>query len=355
MANTNTQRSREESPRIGEVVKRIKLNLAGAQVEFVDRGQALKRIEYWVDHGVSVVQVVYGPEGCGKTAWLRQSAELLKELGFDVIYVNPVEREFMIEAGVEDIRKRFLEILREATDESWIKAVWALIDLGRELIRAGRRRIAVLVDDVFQAIGINKAAIYVKGLLGLIEYPPAEYERVVAVAATSEGFSRREVGRHRWADLDAMWNMSRDGFRQLYEQLPGSKPDFDHVWRLTGGNPKLLGRLYEFNWNVDPLIRRIQDEKRIPEFVASLSSRERELLWEALENPDSLVSREGLPLLDRLVELNLIVDAIPVRDPEFWIDQPPPVKDPELGIGLRVAWQTPIHREAVERTLEWVR
>ena len=335
-------------------MRRIRLNLAGTQVEFVDREQALRRVEYWAERGMSVVHVVYGPEGCGKTAWLRQSVELLKELDFDVVYINPVEKEFMAEVGIEDVRRRLLEILREATDESWTRAVWALIDLSRELIRAGRRRIAVLVDDAFQAIGINKAAIYVKGLLGLIEYPPAEYERVITVAATSEGLSRREIGRHRWADLDAMWNMTKEGFKQLYEQLPGPKPEFEEVWRLTGGNPKLLGQLYEVGWNVDSLIRRTQDEKRIPEFVASLGSRERELLREALENPDSLVSREGLPLLDRLVELNLVVDAIPVRDPEFWIDIPPPGKDPELGIGLRVAWQTPIHREAVRNALESV-
>jgi hypothetical protein len=39
------------------------------------------------------------------------------------------------------------------------------------------------------------------------------------------------------------------------------------------------------------------------------------------------------------------------RDPYFWIDAPPPEKDPELGIGKNVAWQTPIHREAVKKVL----
>jgi len=39
------------------------------------------------------------------------------------------------------------------------------------------------------------------------------------------------------------------------------------------------------------------------------------------------------------------------RDPWFWVDEPPPEKDPELGIGRYVAWQTPLHREAVRRAL----
>ncbi|GAB6944284.1 ATP-binding protein [Vulcanisaeta sp. JCM 14467] len=336
-------------------MRRIRLNLAGTQVEFVDREQALRRVEYWAERGMSVVHVVYGPEGCGKTAWLKQSVELLRELGFDVVYVNPLDKEQLVEVSVVDLKRRFLEVVRQAMAENALTRIaWSAYELVHDLIKAGRRKVAILADDVFQVIGIRESAMYVKALLNLIEYPPAEYERVITVAATSEGLSRREIGRHRWADLDAMWNITKEGFRQLYEQLPGSKPEFEEVWRLTGGNPKLLGRLYEFNWNVDSLIRRIQDEKRIPEFITSLSSRERELLREALENPDSLVSREGLPLLDRLVELNVVVDAIPVRDQEFWIDTPPPERDSELGIGLRVAWQTPIHREAVRKALESV-
>ena len=39
------------------------------------------------------------------------------------------------------------------------------------------------------------------------------------------------------------------------------------------------------------------------------------------------------------------------RDPIFWIDEPPPERDPELGIGKEVAWQTPLHREAVKRAI----
>jgi hypothetical protein len=49
---------------------------------------------------------------------------------------------------------------------------------------------------------------------------------------------------------------------------------------------------------------------------------------------------------------NLIVYNIYEREQIFWIDQPPPEKDPELGIGKDVAWQTPLHREAVKRALE---
>jgi hypothetical protein len=47
-----------------------------------------------------------------------------------------------------------------------------------------------------------------------------------------------------------------------------------------------------------------------------------------------------------LTELNLIADTIPSRDPELWLDNPPPERDSELGIGRHVAWQTPLHIES---------
>ena len=339
---------------VGDIImKRIRLNFANTQIDFIDRELALKRIEEWANKGTYPVQVIYGPEGCGKTAWLKQSTELLKELGFHVIYINPVEREFTIETRVEDVRRRFLEILREATNEYWIKVVWAVIDLAREVIRLSRGKVAVIVDDAFQAIGPDKAAIYVKGLLGLIEYPPEPYERIITIAATSEGLSRWEIGRHRWAELTPMWNMGKEGFRKLYEQIPGNKPAFEEVWKLTGGNPSMLARLYQESWNTDLIVRRLIEEKKVtPEFIAKW----RTWLEEAINDPDVLW-RPDAPseLIDELVKRNLILYFMSDRDQNLWIDEPPPERDTELGIGRFVAWQSPLHREAVRRALEWVR
>uniref|UniRef100_UPI000A7232B6 ATP-binding protein n=1 Tax=Vulcanisaeta sp. JCM 14467 TaxID=1295370 RepID=UPI000A7232B6 len=216
----------------------------------------------------------------------------------------------MVDVGVEDIRRRLLELLREATDEAWVRAVWAVIDLARELIKVRRDKLAVLIDDAFQAIGLDKAAIYVKGLLGLIEYPPEHYERIIAVAATSEGISKREIGRHRWATLLTIWNMTKDGFKQLYEQLPGNKPDFDIIWRVTGGNPWVLSILLKNHWNVDDAITELIRSKGLGEAIQSLSKGDRELLARAVDDPDMLMSRDGIPLMNRLIELNLIVDNI---------------------------------------------
>ena len=79
---------------------------------------ALRQVENWANKGTYPVQVVYGPEGCGKSAWLRQSAELLRELSFDVIYVNPIESAFTVELGIEDLRNKLMNLIREATSQT---------------------------------------------------------------------------------------------------------------------------------------------------------------------------------------------------------------------------------------------
>ncbi len=194
-------------------MRRVRLSFADRQVEFVDRERALGQVRDWAERGTFPVQVVYGPEGCGKTAWLLQSIELLRDYGFDIIYINPTESIARAELGVANLREKVLALIREAMGQlAWGgKVIWAVIDIAREALEAGTRRLAVIVDDIFQAIGIDKAAIYVKGLLGILEHPPVEYERVVTVVATSEGLSLREIGRHNWAEFKPTWNMAKGG------------------------------------------------------------------------------------------------------------------------------------------------
>ncbi len=119
-------------------MRRVRLRFANLQVEFVDRELALKKIEEWAERGTFPVQVVYGPEGCGKTAWLRQGAELLRELEFDVIYINPVERELVAELGLSSLRDRMINLAREAASQiAWGSVVWSTMDIAREANKNG--------------------------------------------------------------------------------------------------------------------------------------------------------------------------------------------------------------------------
>jgi hypothetical protein len=333
-------------------MRRVKLSFAGLKMDFCDRDKAIKQVEEFAERGTWHPIVVFGPEGCGKTAWLKQATELLRELGFEAIYVDPIHKDFIAHTDVKELVDKFTEVTMEAVGVAQLKLTTLAIDAAKWLIsKWGKRRIAILVDDAFQAIGLDKAAMYVKALLSLVEYPPEGCEKIVAIATTSEGLSRREIGRHLWAWIKPIWNMSQKGFEEIYEKIPGRKPPFDEAWRLTGGNPRILAQLYESKWSIEHVTRNLAESKRLQMFTSSLSNDEKMWLLEAIDNPDALLTKGGMPLLNKLVELNMMIDAIPERDGETWIDEPPPERDLELGIGRYIAWQTPIHREAVKRAM----
>jgi len=336
------------------MVKRVRLSFVpGLEVEFVDRDKAIQQVVEWSERGTRFPIVVYGPEGCGKSAWLKQAAEVLRERGYEVFYIHPLDKLVYADVSIPSIREAFLELAQRAIAEDALSRIaWALFDFVRELLKVRKAKVAIIADDVFQAIGLRYAAAYVKGLLNIIEYPPEPYENIVIVVATSEGVSKTEIGRHLWAEIRVMWNMFREGFEKLYKLLPDPKPSFDEVWRLTGGNPRVLSMLYRARWSVDEVIKSIIASKDLDTFIFSLSAEERKWLMEAVENPDTLPAKEKLTLMQKLIELNLIISSITYRDPELWIDQPPPQKDPGLGIGKYIAWQTPLHREAIRRALQ---
>jgi len=146
---------------------RVKLKLAGLDVEFADRDRGVRQVLEWAEKGTWQPVVVFGPEGCGKTAWLRQAAELLREEGYEVVYVDPLRKDYAAYTDAKGVLEKLAEAAAEVTGIAQLKLATLAVDLAKELIgRWGKKRVAVLVDDAFQAIGLDKAETYVKGLLG---------------------------------------------------------------------------------------------------------------------------------------------------------------------------------------------
>jgi len=187
-------------------MKRVKLRFTPKlEVEFVDRDRGIRHVYELAEKGTRFPVVVFGPEGCGKTAWLRQAAEVLKEQGFDAIYIDVLSKERIAYTDVKEVVDRISDVVADVTGYSPIKLADLAILLASKLLKRWRKRkIALLIDEVFQAIGLGRAEAYVKMLLNLIEYPPESYENIVIIVATSEGLSRWRIGRHRWAEITPM-------------------------------------------------------------------------------------------------------------------------------------------------------
>jgi len=342
---------------------RVKLRFVrGVEVTFSDRWRALRQIERLAEEGTYEPVIVYGPEGCGKTALFKQAYEILESSGYAVVYVNPVEDEekewrlrvSLNSAGIVE------DILRVSVGEKGA----ALVDLALKLfgvLSKRRKFVALLADDIFQAVGLDRAEIYTKMLSNFVEYPPEGLEKAVLIVGSSEGITKTRVGRHRWASIRIMWNMPREGFRELYDQIPGEKPPFEEVWKLTGGSPGMLRKLYMYSWSADAVIDGIVAARGLKRFVDRLTEVQHRVLEESIENPDVLVIRlreartkqekdEVLALMESLVELNLIVDDVSIRSEHIWIDEPP-ATDRSIGVGDEAAWQSPLHREAIRRAL----
>jgi hypothetical protein len=156
-----------------------------------------------------------------------------------------------------------------------------------------------------------------------------------------------------------MWNMPREGFIELYEQAnwreegypPPSGFTPDEAWLITGGNPYMLARLAEAQWSPEKLARRMVSLRKLQYFVNSLSADEKRWLQDATEDPDTLFTRERIPLLNKLVKRNLVVDDIPPRSADLWIDTPHQRRTQTSESENTSHGQTPIHREAVKIAL----
>ena len=75
------------------------------KTEFMDRDRALAQLVGWAEKGTRWLVVEFGPEGCGKTVFLRQDAFAMRELECDFFYLHLLDRVFSAEVDDPTLRR----------------------------------------------------------------------------------------------------------------------------------------------------------------------------------------------------------------------------------------------------------
>jgi len=135
-----------------QVKRRVRLRFTGKlQVTFVNRVVALRKVSEIAERGEVVNPiVVYRPEGCGKTALLRQIIYLLEDLGYHVLYVNPtsdlIEEALYYSSAVSDLVQEVLRLMPEPYSRLVDVVLKAAVHILKGL---SKPKLAVLLDDIF--------------------------------------------------------------------------------------------------------------------------------------------------------------------------------------------------------------
>ncbi len=276
------------------------------------------------------------------------------------IYIDATERnsieKAILTSKTTEIAKDILERLAERFLNIGIGRV--LSDMISTILEKAilRKRlednyVLVIVDDIAQVVGVEKIEWYVKWLYELLwklrrEYKPKAINFIVT---TSEGKSLRLVERHRHAHTAMIWNLDKRSFRELFHKLkPPKSIEFERIWRLLGGNPgKLIELAENYNWNIKRMT--LSYSIRLADIVRTIAGQGlTSELKMAIEEPDNIaeITTERMRKLEEiLIENNLIMRTGLLLD--FSEIRP----QPEIGLGKHYAWQIPMYRDIMAKTL----
>ncbi len=344
--------------------------MAVLEPRFVNREEELSALRSYCSSFRSLPLYIYGPEGCGKTRLLREFVKKFNEFFGEnsiAIYIDAMEERDIKRALLASISKEVklfeigLDVVKDLVQtgvplgQALSRSISYLIDKVAEKLYKGSLRdkyVLVVVDDVARAIGLDRIEWYVKWLYELMWKIASEYKpkAINIIATTSEGTSRKLVGRHSHAGIELIWNLDKKAFKELFYELdPPNNISFNDIWRLLGGNPrKLIELAKRFDWNIEAMIS--DYTKRMHSIVTLIIKeglrRELELVLEDIDSINEVMSKEMRKLEELLEENNLILYKYMTT-----ITRKEVSRDPEIGIGKYYAWQTPLYREVIEKII----
>jgi len=340
---------------------------------FVDRDRELRALENLVTSYRPLPIYLYGPEGCGKSRLLREFvtrsrgrsdviALYVDFSGYDarravdldsILRSSIVSHNRFISAFLDTIRSLNMSLNYEnvlSVSLSFLADIAARA-MTREEVRG--KGLILVYDDLTRGVGdLRTLANILKSLYNYIQEAPPRYGLgfLNVVVTTSEGASIREVSRHTYVSRPMLvWNLSKDSFEDLFRRLnPPESVSFSDTWRLLGGNPRKLWELVKmYSWDLESMTRDHYDRvRRIVRRAVNMGLGD--LLRRAAIDIAYLDEAKGSDveaLIDFLVEENMIIEL------GLTIYGDRVEQDLEIGVGRYYAWQIPMYRELVLKTL----
>ncbi len=324
---------------------------------FVDRERELETLRELASYGSPLPIYLYGPEGCGKTRLLR---EFIKEVRGVTIYIDALERRdpetaIVLNPVIEEVRKFVREVALQAIGPLGTylaDRITLIVEKIAEKVSIEGRSLIVIVDDITRAIGLDRVEWYVKWLYELIGKLHRRYspKSILIVATTSEGKSLDLVMRHTYTVVKLIWNLPREPFYELVQELKPPNPNLrEELWRVTGGNPRALIEIaHVHRWDIGSWLNTL--ERKLTKVLTTIRSRNLENeLMKVIEDPDT-VHTEATPKTEQLQQI-LTEENLLIYKYVTTLHNTEVPSDPELGIGKYYAWQIPAYRDILKKLL----
>ena len=326
------------------------------EIRFVDRVEEINALKEWCSHFRATPLYLYGPEGCGKTRLLKEFIITFdKFFGKDsiAIYIDAMERESIEKAILTSPSiKTSIEVIAPIVEkftglnigEILANKISSILEKLITKKKLKDKNILVAIDDVTRAIGLDQIEWYVKWLYELLWKLAKEYKpkTINFIVTTSEGKSLDLVSKHRHAHILLLWNLNRNAFKQLFNQLnPPTDIEYEEIWKLLGGNPgKLIELATTFKWNIKNM--KTWYKTRLEKTIRSIA--QKGLLNKLKETANNITTLDNIhdtkaqKLADILTEENLIIYKKWITLTGKEIPQ-----NTEIGIGKYYAWQVPMY------------
>lgn len=333
----------------------LNINFINRENEFE---KFLELIRYYeeADPINSLIYVISGPWGCGKTEFAKALTHVLRGVDNIIIsYMNlprsSIKEEFFATTS-KSLAKIIEDLVRELLGDR-VKLLFHIYDVIRyiaERVKLKEKKIILIFDEV--TIALEKYKISVRDLIAgvgkeIYDLAWKYHCQINIVFLTSElttmYYFKREEGKNLL--VYQIWHLNKKSFEQLLLEL-NCLINFETLWKLTGGNPRAIYELFSYKWNLEMWLNRMIETTSsvLKEFCRIRNIALTKVFEEIKEKINKIDELEMHPIWDLLLKYNIVTQLY-----SKWLDEKP---RKTYWIGKYAAFQMPVYYWIIKSFIE---